>query len=174
MYVAFGGNIDLQGGRYGNAVLSRYEIIRSKNHLLPCFDQGEQRGVLLTQVRIPGIPKLILLATHLDHRRDPQERNASAVAINDLIRTQGDHPALLAGDMNDVADSTAMQTLAAEWSVTNSDGLPTIPVGKPTRQIDFILFRPSSDWKVLRTTVLDEAVASDHRAILSELEWRLE
>ncbi|MEZ6080317.1 MAG: hypothetical protein R3C56_33000 [Pirellulaceae bacterium] len=35
MHVVFGANIDLQGGKYGNAVLSRYPIKSSKNHVLP-------------------------------------------------------------------------------------------------------------------------------------------
>ena len=50
--------------------------------------------------------------------------------------------------------------------------MPTVPVGKPTRQIDFILVRPAARWKVIETKVLDEAVASDHRAIFAILELR--
>src|SRR5690606_15119708 len=34
MHMAFGGNIRLQGGEYGNAVLSRWPIKAQKNHLL--------------------------------------------------------------------------------------------------------------------------------------------
>lgn len=45
MQVAFGGNIVLQGGDYGNAVLSRWPIRRHENHKLPRFDNGEQRSV---------------------------------------------------------------------------------------------------------------------------------
>ncbi|MCA9160258.1 MAG: endonuclease/exonuclease/phosphatase family protein, partial [Planctomycetales bacterium] len=43
MHVVFGANIDLQGGEYGNAVLSRYPIKFNKNHLLPNVGGGEQR-----------------------------------------------------------------------------------------------------------------------------------
>ena len=48
--------------------------------------------------------------------------------------------------------------------------MPTVPVGKPTRQIDFILFKPEARWKVVETKVLEEAVASDHRAIFAVIE----
>lgn len=45
------------------------------------------------------------------------------------------------------------------------------PVTKPNMQIDFILFRPSDQWKVVEVKVLDEAIASDHRPIFAELEY---
>jgi endonuclease/exonuclease/phosphatase family metal-dependent hydrolase len=43
-------------------------------------------------------------------------------------------------------------------------------VNQPTKQIDFILFRPTERWRVVEVRVLDEAVASDHRAIFAVLE----
>ena len=38
------------------------------------------------------------------------------------------------------------------------------------RQIDFVLVRPRERWRLVECRVLSEAVASDHRAILSVLE----
>jgi endonuclease/exonuclease/phosphatase family metal-dependent hydrolase len=57
-----------------------------------------------------------------------------------------------------------------QWTRGNKDILPTVPVGKPSRQIDYVLFRPAAQWKVVEARVLDEAVASDQRAILAVLE----
>jgi endonuclease/exonuclease/phosphatase family metal-dependent hydrolase len=53
---------------------------------------------------------------------------------------------------------------------TNPEITPTVPVTKPLRQIDYILVRPKDRWKVVETQVLDEAAASDHRAILAVIE----
>lgn len=171
MHVAFGGNIELQGGRYGNAVLSRLPIERHQNHALPNIDNGEQRGVIEMEVHVPlSREPILLFATHLDHRRDDRERIASATAINDLIANRSGVPALLAGDLNDVLDGETLNRLQEKWTCTDETPLPTIPVGQPTRQIDFILCRPMGRWKVIETRVLDEAVASDHRAILAVLE----
>lgn len=168
--VAFGGNIIHQGGDYGNAVLSRLPIRRYKNHLLPSLDGGEQRGVLEVEVEMPDGGGMLLLATHFDHRRDDRERLASAQAINDLLAERTNGPAVLAGDLNDVPDSQTLRRLEACWSRVNEQPLPTIPVDQPTRQIDFILFRPAERWKTIEVRVLDEAVASDHRAIFAVLE----
>ena len=171
MQVVFGGNIALQGGAYGNAVLSRLPILRHANHKLPCLDNGEQRGVLELQVELPGNSQpLRVLATHLDHRRSDQERMASAKMIHELTVKQTDLPALLIGDLNDTPESNVLSEFGKLWIRANEKPLSTIPVTKPTRQIDFILFRPKDRWIVTETKVLDEAIASDHRPILAVFE----
>jgi len=174
MNVVFGANIELQGGHYGNAILSRFPISSDNNHLLPNVNKGEQRGVLAAEIDHPKLEApLLFLATHFDHRPSDEERVKSAQAINDMLKTPT-RPVLLAGDLNDVIGSRTIKQLDASWNRTNQKPLPTIPVGQPRRQIDFILFRPADRWKVLETRVLDEAVASDHRAIFSLLEWQPE
>jgi endonuclease/exonuclease/phosphatase family metal-dependent hydrolase len=171
LHVAFGGNIRFGGGDYGNAVLSRFEIAREKNHLLPSIDQGEQRGVLEVELKLPGeAPPLLFLNTHLDARRPDAERVASARSINELVAKVPKRPALLAGDLNDVAESETLKVFAGDWSKTNDAVLSTIPADRPRRQIDFVLYRPASAWRVVECRVLDEAVASDHRPILAVLE----
>ncbi len=172
MNVVFGANIPLQGGHYGNAVLSRFPIVRHQNHRLPNIDDGEQRGVIEAEIQVPSsATPIVMLATHFDHRRDDQERFASAQAIEHLISDRADQPALLLGDLNDVAESRTLTRLATRWTSVNDQPLPTIPVARPTRQIDFILYRPENRWRVVETRVLEEAVASDHRAIFSLVEF---
>jgi endonuclease/exonuclease/phosphatase family metal-dependent hydrolase len=169
--VAFGGNIRFQGGDYGNATLSRLAILREKNHLLPSIDQGEQRGVLEVELKLAAdAPPLRFFNTHFDARRPGEERVASARAINELVAKDPKRAALLAGDLNDVAESETLKLLGSQWSKTGDAALPTIPSNKPRRQIDFVLFRPTPAWRVVECRVLDEAVASDHRAIFAVLE----
>jgi endonuclease/exonuclease/phosphatase family metal-dependent hydrolase len=169
MHVVFGGNINFEDGRYGNAVLSRLPIRRHESHRLPRLDDGEQRGVLEVEIGTRA-GALLVLATHLDHRRDERERLASAEAINEIISKRGNAPALLIGDLNAVPNSKVMTTFAKHWQRANEQVLPTIPVERPARQIDYVLFRPANRWKVLETHVLDEAIASDHRPLLAVLE----
>ncbi len=171
MHVAFGGNIELQGGHYGNAILSRHKIISQSNTLLPNVNGGEQRGALSVEIELPdGRERLEFLSTHLDHRADDQQRIASAKLINQQFGLPSTRPRLMAGDFNDGPQSQTLLELAKNWRVTNAQPLPTIPVTTPTRQIDFVLVGATDAWQVIDTKVIDEPVASDHRPILAIVE----
>jgi endonuclease/exonuclease/phosphatase family metal-dependent hydrolase len=171
MHMVFGANIDLQEGHYGNAVLSRFPIARHKNHLLPNIEASEQRGVIEAELTLPDSKQpLLLLATHLDFRVDERERLASTKVLNELAENDPLQPALLAGDLNATPESKTLEQLASKWTLANDRPMSTIPVAKPTKQIDFILYRPMDRWKAVEVQVLDEAVASDHRAIFAVLE----
>lgn len=173
MKVVFGPNLKFQGGRYGNAVLSKWPIVKHKNTHLPSHNNGEQRGVLVCELKPKSLKTpLLFLCTHLDHRKPDAERVASAKTINKLIANRSDFPAILAGDLNATRDSKTLKTFAKQWTIANEKELPTIPVEKPKKQIDFILFRPANRWKTVEVRVLDEAVASDHRAIFAVLELK--
>lgn|GEM_PF-676951 len=170
MQAVFGANIKLQSGHYGNVILSKFPITRSHNHLLPCLDNGEQRGVLEADIALPNATSLRFLATHFDFRPNDAERQASVAAIHTLIQDSDERPALLAGDLNDTIGSTTLDLLLKDWSRTSEEVQPTIPVSNPAQQIDFILFRPAACWRVVESRVLDESIASDHRPIFAVLE----
>lgn len=171
MHVVFGDNLAIDGGRYGNAVLSRLPVAQHQNHLLPSIDQGEQRGVLELSFELPGkAGALRLFATHLDARRSNEERMVSADAINRLVEREPATPALLAGDLNAVPASDVLRRFETRWSNTTPQPLATSPADKPRRQIDFVLCSPAARWHVVESRVLDEAVASDHRPLLLVLD----
>ena len=167
----FGNNIKYDGGDYGNAILSRWPVARHTNHKLQSYYPNEQRGLLEVEVTLPeGRGPLLFCATHFDYRGGSPERLPSAVTANELIAMKNGVPAILAGDLNEPPDGAAVVALSKVWKRTNAGELPTFPVDKPTRQIDHILVHPPARWRVIETRVLDEAVASDHRAILAVLE----
>ena len=170
MNSVFGSNITFQGGRYGNAILSKFPIIKNKNFLLPNVDSGEQRGLLRSQIQISNKENVLFFSTHLDHRRSDTERLASAEAINQIISFDNKSPAILAGDFNDVPESPTLKELGKLWLRTNKKILKTIPASKPSRQIDYIFVQPKERWKIIESQVLDEDIASDHRAIFSIIE----
>jgi endonuclease/exonuclease/phosphatase family metal-dependent hydrolase len=168
MQVVFGPNIEFGGGSYGNAILSKYPIKKSQNHHLPNHENGEQRGALSAEIEIPGVTDhLTFISTHFDHRPDDTERIASSKYVNHWINKLPNQPMIIAGDFNDIIGSKTLSILDKSWTRTNPESMPTIPVKKPTRQIDFILYRPKSRFTTEETKVLDEAVASDHRAFFS-------
>jgi endonuclease/exonuclease/phosphatase family metal-dependent hydrolase len=80
-------------------------------------------------------------------------------------------------EVDQKTDRTGSETLGIfekTWMRSDPRELMTYPVDKPSRQIDFILVRPKQRWKALVTRVLDEAVASVHRAIIANLELNLD
>ena len=170
MNCVFGSNITFQGGQYGNAILSKFPIIKNKNFLLPNVDSGEQRGLLQSQIQISNKENVLFFSTHLDHRRSDTERLASAKAINQIISLDNKSHAILAGDFNDVPDSPTLKELGKVWLRTNKKILRTIPASKPSRQIDYIFVQPKERWKIIESQILDEDIASDHRAIFSIIE----
>jgi endonuclease/exonuclease/phosphatase family metal-dependent hydrolase len=169
----FGDNIPYQGGHYGNAILSRFPILRHENHPLPSHYKGEQRGVLEVEIALPNGQPLLFFATHFDYRRYyDRERLDSAHTVNDLIAARPDALALLAGDLNARANSTVLTELGQYWRRTNYPVLPTYPAAFPYKQIDYVLFRPECRWRVREVMVLADRLASDHRALLTVLELR--
>jgi endonuclease/exonuclease/phosphatase family metal-dependent hydrolase len=162
---AFGKNLDLQGGDYGNAVLSRFPIVSEGNRLLEPVGGGEQRGVLQTVLDVAG-RQVLVLTTHFDHRRDSPQRPRSAEQVLEMARQWGDGPLVILGDFNDVPGSTAHATLTSiltdAWTAVGSGDGYTIPVAAPTRRIDWILLRGLAP----ETAEVVTTDASDHRPLL--------
>lgn len=169
MQFAFGGNLSLGDGKYGNAILSRFPLADVQNHSLPNSEGGEQRGVLSAVVQLPeslGGVECRVLVTHLDHRRGDADRLASVDAIAKWLG-EDNRLIFLGGDFNATPDSEVLKKFRKWWTPAGDAETPTIPVAKPERQIDYVGYRYGGSIKAGDVTVLDEAVASDHRPILA-------
>src|SRR5688500_13705317 len=92
LHVAFAKAIDLQGGEYGQAVLSRFPIRSVKTHVLPGKAGQETRIVIETRVESGGRP-LTFLGTHFQHD-DPETRERQAAKVNELFG-RSDGPVIL-------------------------------------------------------------------------------
>jgi endonuclease/exonuclease/phosphatase family metal-dependent hydrolase len=182
MEVVFGRNIAYDGGGYGTAVLTRLpvrskESVKLKSFYPPTKTNPEQRGVQVLELGEKGGPGLLFLCTHLDFRPADDERMNSAKTINELIRLRDGELAIIAGDFNATPDSGPIREFGKEWRVAGGDGadaepqaaILTFPADKPDRRIDYVMYRPADRWKVVEVRVLDEAVASDHRPVLTVL-----
>jgi endonuclease/exonuclease/phosphatase family metal-dependent hydrolase len=172
LHAEFARAIDLQGGEYGQAVLSRFPVKIAKVHPLPGKKGQETRIVVEARVEPGGgRPALTFLATHFQHD-DAATRKEQAAKLNELFGT-ADRPLILAGDLNATPDSEPMKLIAEKWSYATAPGkgLFTIPAGEPRRQIDYVLFRPAGRFRVVEAKVIAEPVASDHRPVLAVLEW---
>ena len=172
MYSVFGKNIDVFGGGYGNAILSKYPIIRSENRKLPRVNNGEQRGLLAVWVEVPfSKEKLVFISTHFDHRTNPQERVQSTKQIKSWIERGdfGDH-IILAGDLNDIPSSDILLVFNSICDGSNqSNKYKTFPAENPTRQIDYIFACKKGRYSIDSFHVIDEPIISDHLPLISDI-----
>lgn len=165
--------LDYDGGEFGIALLSRWPIVEHAFHRLPLEKGNEQRYLIEATLALPagaagGPTRLKVLATHLDYGPDNPDRLAAARVINALA-ARGDGPAVLAGDFNDGPDGAAMKELLTQWTLATPADTPTFPADRPTRTLDYILFRPPGAFRVDRALVADESLASDHRPVQAVL-----
>lgn len=160
MHHAFGKCIDLQGGGYGNAVLSKYPIAKTIVHRLP--GTGEPRVVLEVEVQKEG-KKLSVASVHFDWTTE-DVRMLQAKAVEKQFTTHK-HPVILLGDFNARPESKTMQFLARTWTIVPKMGdQSTFPAGKPRSEIDYILTHGLDATKA-KCVVLNEPLASDHRPL---------
>ena len=162
----FGASMPFQGGGYGNAVLINGTTLGSRVFPIGASEGMEPRSLLMVEMRPYRCSlDIAFFSTHFDHKSE-EDRMAGAALANLPISL----PAILAGDLNAPPEDLVIGTLMQQWaSATTGPDYKTIPVENPKRQIDYILFRPAKRWTVVKSQVLGEAVASDHRPLLAVL-----
>ncbi|AKT39064.1 endonuclease/exonuclease/phosphatase family protein [Chondromyces crocatus] len=125
--VAFGRAQTLpDGDDFGNAVLSRWPIVRQETYPLPTNEHDEPRSLLLAEVDAPA-GRIPMFVTHLNwkfHHGAIRERQV--VAISEVIHREGPidaptiadpsdlppgFPPILVGDLNAQPDSTEVRYL---------------------------------------------------------------
>ena len=174
MRVVYGANLDLDPAepgqerrQYGTAILSRYPITSWSNTYLPKFGDHEQRGLLVANLRVRGVP-VRFANTHLQHN-DNLEREAQAAKIVELL---GDNPTrtILTGDLNAVPGTPEITTLTSvlndSWVLAGKGDGYTYPAENPDRRIDYVL--TSRDIDVHHAEVVN-ADASDHRPYVADI-----
>jgi len=98
---AYAGNAVYEDGHHGNAILSRFPMIRC-DHEDISTNRFEQRGLLHAEIEIPGWPaNLHCVCVHLGLFGRSRRKQVEAVCarINTLVPK--DAPLILAGDFND-------------------------------------------------------------------------
>ncbi len=174
LHPAFGKAMDYWGGEYGVAILSRWPFLRTHNDPLPnVLPDREPRTALTVEVAVgEGGPHIEFTSTHLDQGRDPENRLVQAQHLNERLVRDDDRATILAGDMNARLDTPVMDLLQARWTNPSAtDPSPIGPSGRPRMRVDYVLIRPATRWRVVESTIVDDAVASDHRPLLVVLEW---
>jgi len=164
----FAAFMDFDGGQYGLATLSRLEILDSQVIVLPPGTR-EPRSALIVTVQL-GEASARVANAHLDWLKGDTERLAQARALRAELATPG-APVVLAGDLNDTAESATLAVFTSGESPLERLGPAegTFPSDGPERTIDHVLVGPAGTWEITEVRVVDEKVASDHCPIVVDL-----
>ncbi|AQS41905.1 MAG: Endonuclease/Exonuclease/phosphatase family protein [Candidatus Tokpelaia hoelldobleri] len=186
LYYAFGKALDFDGGEYGVGILSRYAITHSQTIRLPS-GEAEQRVVLLAQISKPGFDSpLIIMATHLDWKKDPairleQVRHILEVSIGDVSSDFKDISSsikLLAGDFNSVRNERPLKEIEYFFNPVRKDGVDdrSWPAVNPAIDIDHIFTFKGQKWTIKNLEIPHDnenfmwSSVSDHLPVIAELE----
>jgi endonuclease/exonuclease/phosphatase family metal-dependent hydrolase len=162
------------GGRFGNAILSRFPIRETHNTPLPGKPHAEPRGLLEATLRI-GHRDVSFYSVHLSQGvRGAAQRARQAEAIARVIRPAG-RPTIVSGDLNsrpgDLPVRILRQYLLDAQEVGGTGAGLTVPEGSPRSRIDYILY--DNHFAALpRSTRVLASGSSDHRSVWTELVLR--
>jgi endonuclease/exonuclease/phosphatase family metal-dependent hydrolase len=172
MEYAFAEAIPLQGGSYGQAILSRHPILAHQRVELPSPYDREQRIATLAEIEVPEVGRVRVAGTHFDHGfAEVRERQADAL----ITHLQGsDAPTIVAGDLNALPESAVLQRFLQNGyqDACAADGEPTFPAEEPQIRIDYILVAEGFGWQVDSCSVIAEPMASDHRPVVTAIKTR--
>jgi len=165
--------IDHDGGDYGVCIISKYPISDTKTYRLTTLKDtsGEPRVLATAKIQLKNGKFIRFGATHLDHlnksvNREVQMEEINQIALNETL------PFIIAGDLNAVEKSSAIQKLDKVFTRTCQNCDPTFPVVKPTRTIDFIAFKTGNKFSTIEHKVVQEHYASDHLPVIALLRYK--
>lgn len=169
----FSNNFHLQGGEYGNALLTRFPVARWRNHHYQMLRQGEQRGLLQAVVTLEA-RELAVFCTHLDYRPDDAERLSNVVEIKRLAQEYGAMPLLVGGDFNAAPSSRTAAAMAEVfddgWKLAGQGDGFTFSSARLRSRIDFLWVRRAGPLRLVKAWVVSTP-ASDHLPLVTEWEW---
>ena len=161
-----------QGGFYGNAVLTRLRVAEQRTHPIPPAS-GSALAVHETVVLVPSgsasLPDMPVSVVSVHLAGSVAERMAQADRVTEIF-AEATHPVVLTGDFNGRPEDEVVRRLARDWRIAPKAGATfTYPAAEPDREIDFVMFRPSTALALEEHRVVGERVASDHQPILAVL-----
>lgn len=163
----FGRSTIMDGGEYGNAVLTRGAIKAAFVHPLP--GSGEPRAVLQTDIELEGF-EFTFFVTHLAAwgRLLRVARQRQIAELGDII-ARGALPHVLVGDFNVPPAAEEIRTLLAHGHLRLCGDVREATFPMTRQRLDYIFCDPR--WEFLSADVIRRG-PSDHWAVIVELRPR--
>lgn len=163
MNAIFGRSIDYDGGEYGNALLSKYDVIEFRIIDLSTDSLLEGRSIFISMLDM-GSDTLIVMGTHLGLK--PDERQLQIEHIMDVLPNS--QRLILAGDFNFEPGSEPFNRVVSKFSDSAGDKPEdTFPADDPEKRIDYIFYGAGLELKERSGFEHpDLNRASDHRPVI--------
>lgn len=163
LHGSFGAAMPYDGGQYGLAILSKHPIGKTEVIRLP--GTGEPRIGFVAEIQHPA-GAITLVSTHFHHRNGEDRIAQAKELLTALEKIPG--PIIIGGDLNDVPGSPALASFKEPWvHVKKRNPAATCPADHPKTEIDHFIVRGLQPVK--EAEVLEEAISSDHRPIITTL-----
>ena len=146
----------------GNGILTKYEVLESKNIKLET--RGENRYLSASKLKVDGqVINIFTTQLALGHVSRVKELQHISWIINE---TEG--PVIFTGDLNthnenelDILKNTRLKRIETPQ---------TFPSWAPVRRLDYIFYSP--DFELTNSYVLKDMKVSDHLPIVAELKLK--
>jgi endonuclease/exonuclease/phosphatase family metal-dependent hydrolase len=178
-HFALGHNVSLRKGRYGNATLSRFPILRERNIDLSVAQSWIRRGCQHTSVQVNERIQLEVFNLHLGlSARERQQQIELLSRSHEFSGVPEGTPMVVGGDFNDWRSllwptfTNGFGFSCATDSKTGRRGaIATYPSFSPQGGLDRIYFRgPLRLLTVRRCRLQVSRVASDHLPVIADFE----
>lgn len=172
---AYGRNAVYPHGHHGNALLSKFPIVRYENLDVSVGTQ-EKRGMLYCVLQPPGDRKPIhAISVHLGLRESHRQQQLDL--MSDLIKTQipDDEPLIIAGDFNDwrlLAHKKLCNVpgLKEIFVSTHGQAAKTFPARFPLLRLDRIYVRNAVEFTPHALPAKPWTHLSDHAPLAAEIQ----
>ena len=183
-HYAVGHNVSLRKGRYGNATLSRFPILRERNIDLTVASR-KRRGCQHTSIRVEKVPghphELEIFNLHLGlSARERARQIGMLVRCSEFAGLSSNQACLVAGDFNDwrsllhpIFTEILQFDCATQGRFSYSGAMRTFPSFSPRGGLDKLYYR--GPWRLLSARACRlrvSRVASDHLPVIADLELR--
>ena len=164
MNLIFGRSCAMDGGDYGNAILTRGHVKRS--HVYPLPGSGEPRSVLQGDIEVGGTP-FSFFVTHLAAwgRLLRLARLSQVAELGDII-ARGSLPHVLVGDFNVPPGAEELRTLLSHGHLRLVGELREVTFPMTRQRLDYVFIDPR--WEFASSEVIRRG-PSDHWPIIVDL-----
>jgi endonuclease/exonuclease/phosphatase family metal-dependent hydrolase len=171
---AYGRNAAYPHGHHGNALLSKFPILRDRNHDVSVHGH-ERRGLLHCVIDVPGGRELHAVCAHLGLRESHRRRQLGLLCglLHDAIPAGA--PVVVAGDFNDWRGRghPLLHACGLREAFVEAHGrlARSFPSGAPLLPLDRVYVR---DARAREPRVLGGkpwSRLSDHAPLLARIEW---